>query len=370
MDVPFVDLKSQYKSLSKEINEAVKSVMESSDFILGKEVDLFEKEFAGYCEAKYAVGVDSGTSALELSLRAYDIGEGDEVITVPNTFIATASAIIFTGARPVFVDIDPNTYNIDAGKIEQVITKKTRAIMPVHLYGQPARMDKILKIAEKYKLNVIEDACQAHGALFKEKKTGNLGDIGCFSFYPGKNLGAYGDGGIAVTNDEKIADKIKMLRNYGQKKKYEHEFLGYNKRLDTIQAAILLVKLRNLSIWNKLRRQHAASYNQLLQNLEVVTPYEEKDVFSVYHLYVIRLKNRNSLREFMGKRNISAGLHYPLPLHLQPALKGLGYKKGDFPVCERYAEEILSLPMYPELKEEQMQQVKEALEDFQKEKNN
>ena len=361
MNVPFVDLKVQYKSIAEEVNPAITKIMENADFILGRDVELFEEEFANYCEAKYAVGVDSGISALELTLRAYGIGNGDEVITAPNSFIATASCISFTGATPVFVDIDPITYNIDTNRIETAVTDKTKAIMPVHLYGQPADMDTIMTIAKKHNLLVIEDACQAHGARYKGRRVGAIGDAGCFSFYPAKNLGAYGDGGMLVTNDGHVAEKIKMLRNYGQKEKYNHIFLAYNRRLDTIQAAILRIKLRRLDKGNEKRRENAKIYNSLLRNSNVITPAVADYAKHVYHLYVIRTKRRNELGKLLNKKEISTGLHYPIPIHLQPAYSYLGYKKGDFPITEEVAEEILSLPMYPELAKNQIQYICECI---------
>jgi dTDP-4-amino-4,6-dideoxygalactose transaminase len=361
LQVPFVDLAAQYPTIAPEINEAVAKVIQSTDFILGREVGLFEEEFATYCEAKYAVGVDSGTSALELALRAYEIGPGDEVITAANTFIASALAISHAGAKPVLVDVDPYTYTIDVAQIAKAITARTKAILPVHLYGHPAHMDPIRQLAEKYGLVVIEDACQAHGARYKGTRTGSLGHAAAFSFYPGKNLGAFGDGGMVVTNDREIAKRLEMLRNYGQKEKYHHQFRGYNRRLDTLQAAILRVKLKYLEKWNASRRWNAKLYQKSLEGAGVVTPVEAAGAESVWHLYVIRTENRDTLRESLISRGISPGIHYPIPIHLQPAYKDLGHKRGDFPITEGHAERILSLPMYAELTLESIEYVAQSI---------
>lgn len=366
MNVPFVDLKAQYRTIAEEVNEGIGRVLENTDFILGRDVELFEQEFADYCGARFGVGMDNGTSALELALRACGIGEGDEVITVANTFIATASAIAFTGARPVLVDIDPHTYNIEVGAVEQAITDRTKAIMPVHLYGQPVDMDPIMELAMARGLIVIEDACQAHGALYKGRRVGSIGDAACFSFYPAKNLGGYGDGGILVTNDEDIANRVKMLRNYGQKEKYHHLFIAYNRRLDTLQAAVLRVKLRRLDEWNQARRKNAQLYDELLASTEVIRPEEASYAKHVYHLYVVRVQDRGGLQQYLQSKGISTGIHYPIPIHLQEAYRYLGCQRGDFPITEGCAEEILSLPMYPELTEEQIQYVVEAINGFEK----
>ncbi|HEY2547168.1 MAG TPA: DegT/DnrJ/EryC1/StrS family aminotransferase [Candidatus Acidoferrum sp.] len=362
--VPFVDLTAQYRSISREIDEEISRVIRRADFILGSDVNLFEEEFASFCEAKYAVGVDSGTSALELALRAYGIGPGDEVITAANTFIATALAISHAGAKPVLVDVDPHTHTIDVAAMARAITRRTKAILPVHLYGHPADMGPIRQVAEKLGLIVIEDACQAHGALYRGKRTGSLGHAAAFSFYPGKNLGAYGDGGAIVTNDSEIAKRLEMLRNYGQTEKYHHQFRGYNRRLDTLQAAALRVKLKYLGEWNAARRRNAKLYEELLEGTGVITPTEAGDVESVWHLYVIRTEHRDKLREHLVSRGISASIHYPVPIHLQPAYEDLGYKRGDFPVTEKYARRILSLPMYAELTSEQIKYVALAIRDF------
>lgn len=362
--VPFVDLAAQYTAIAEEINEATARVLRGTDYILGRDVSLFEEEFAAFCEAGYAVGVDSGTSALELALRAYDIGSGDEVITAANTFMATALAISYTGATPVLVDIDPETYTIDIAGLERAITDRTKAIMPVHLYGQPADMDPLLEIAQQHGLVVIEDACQAHGAEYKGKRVGSLGNAAAFSFYPAKNLGAYGDGGVVITNDAQVAETIRMLRNYGQRAKYHHVVLGYNRRLDTLQAAILRVKLKYLDAWNNARRQHADLYRRLLSGNGVVTPTEASYAESIWHLYVIRVADRSALSAYLADRGIASGIHYPIPIHLQPAYRDLGYKQGDFPISEHYAEQILSLPMYAELTSDAVKYIAETIRDF------
>ena len=369
MNISLVDLKRQYNSIKDEVNTKINEVLQNTYFILGENTEAFEEEFANYCGVKHAIGVASGSDALTLSLKALGIEEGDEVITVPNTFIATVDAISRNGAKPVFVDIDLETYNINVAKIEEKITDKTKAIIPVHLYGQPADMDAIIKIAKKkYDLKIIEDACQAHGAEYKGKKVGSLGEVGCFSFYPAKNLGAYGDGGMVVTNNEEIAERIKMLRNYGQSKKYYHDFMGYNSRLDEIQAAVLRVKLRYLDEWNDKRREYAKLYNELLKNVSgVETPIEKEFVKHVYHLYVIRCKNRDELQQYLSSKGVSTGIHYPIPVHLQKAYKHLEYKQGDFPITEKYSKEILSLPMFPELLEDEIKYVVNCIKKFNRE---
>ena len=364
MNVPFVDLRAQYQSLAAEVQQAISVVLERGDFVLGREVSLFEEEFAAYCEAEYAVGVDSGTSALELALRAFDIGPGDEVITAANTFIATAFAVSYTGATPVLVDVDPQTYTIDVSLLESAITDRTRAIIPVHLYGHPAEMDPIMEMAGRYRLVVIEDACQAHGAKYKGKRVGSLGHAAAFSFYPAKNLGAYGDGGMVVTNDERVAGSLRVLRNYGQREKYHHMVQGYNHRLDTLQAAVLRVKLKHLDAWNAARRQHAKLYRELLAHSPVVLPVEASCAEAVYHLYVIRVEDRDGLRVYLQDRGVATGIHYPIPIHLQPSYRALGYKKGSFPVTEGCAEQILSLPMYAELTPASIEYVAEAIRTF------
>ena len=365
MNIPLVDLKAQYKSIEKEIDKAIFGVIKNTNFILGENVQKFEEEFAKFCQVKYAVGVGNGTDALYLTLRVCGISKGDEVITQPNTFIATTEAITLNGAKPVFVDINPETYNIEKSRIEKAITKKTKAIIPVHLFGQPADMNPILKIAKKYNLKVIEDAAQAHGAEYRGKRVGGLGDVGCFSFFPAKNLGAYGDGGMVVTNNKKLADGIRMLRNHGRVQKYEHEVEGVNSRLDELQAAILRVKLRYLDKWNKARCQCAEFYNKSLKNIKgVETPFVPAWAKPVYYVYTIRVKERDKLKEYLEKKGISSGIYYPIPLHLQLAYKYLGYKRGDFPETEKAADEILNLPMYSELTISQIKFITNSIKDF------
>ena len=372
MNVDFVDLRAQYKSLASEVQQAISAVLERGDFILGEEVGLFEEEFAAYCGVKHAVGVDSGMSALELALRAYGIGPGDEVITAANTFIATALAISYTGARPVLVDVDSQTYTMDVSLLESAITDRTRAIIPVHLYGHPADMDPIMEIAGKYGpvlsgaegLVVIEDACQAHGAKYKGKRVGSVGHAAAFSFYPAKNLGAYGDGGMVISNDEQVANSIRLMRNYGQREKYHHVLRGYNHRLDTLQAAVLRVKLKHLDAWNAARRQHAQLYGELLAPGPVVPSVEADYAESVYHLYVIRVEDRDGLRACLHDQGIATGIHYPVPIHLQEAYRDLGYAKGSLPITEEYADQVLSLPMYAELTPGLIEFVTKAIRDF------
>jgi len=363
--VPFVDLKAQHIPLQDEINQAISSVMERTAFILGPEVKDFEEAFAKFSNAKFAVGVSSGTAALELALRAYEIGEGDEVITAANTFIATALGATHTGATPVLVDIDERTYNIDVEKVQEAITPNTKAIIPVHLYGQPADMDPIMDLAEKHGLVVIEDACQAHGATYKGRVTGSLGHTAAFSFYPSKNLGACGDAGIVVTNDEKVAEYVRMVRNVGQSQKYHHAIIGHNHRIDNLQAAILEVKLRYLDQWTQGRRNNANKLNQLLdENNAITIPFVPEFADPVWHLYVIRVQEREAFQKFMGERNIGTGIHYPIPIHLQEAYSSLGYHEGDFPVTEKVAKEIVSLPMFPEMSDEQIDYVVSTIKEF------
>jgi dTDP-4-amino-4,6-dideoxygalactose transaminase len=360
--IPLVDLKAQYRLIKPEIDGAIQRVIDNTSFILGKEVQAFEEAFAAYCGARYAVGVASGTAALHLALLACDVGSGDEVITSPHTFIATVEPICHVGARPVFVDIDPHSYNIDPAKFEAAITPRTKAIMPIHLYGQPADMDPLVDIARRHDLKVIEDAAQAHGAEYHGKRTGTLGDVACFSFYPGKNLGAYGDGGMVVTDDPQIADQARLLRNHGRQSKYEHQNVGYGERLDALQAAILGAKLAHLDEWTEQRRQAAASYCHLLAGHAVVqVPQEMDGVRHVYHLFVVRVPDRDAVLKQLKEAAIGAGIHYPIPLHLQPALEWMGHHEGDFPHTEQAAREILSLPLYPEIGEEQIAQVVQAL---------
>lgn len=364
MKVPFVDLGAQRDSIQEEVHEAMAGVLQRTDFILGQSVKLFEEEFAAYCEVKHAIGVDSGTSALELALRACDIGPGDEVITAANTFIATTLAISCCGATPVLVDIDPQNYNMDINLLEAAITERTKAIMPVHLYGQPVDMDALLAVANKHNLKVIEDAAQAHGARYKGRRAGSAGHAAAFSFYPAKNLGAYGDGGIVVTNDDTIAHNVQMLRNYGQTKKYHHQLKGYNRRLDTLQAAILRVKLKYIDQWNANRRQHATRYNELLTHDGIITPQVMDYAEPVWHLYVVRVENRENFQNYLSEHGISTGIHYPIPIHLQPAYLDLGYPAGSFPVTESYADNIVSLPMFPELTPQAVEYVVENIHQF------
>jgi len=363
--IPFVDLKIQYQAIKEEINAAVMEVLDRGDFILGSSVGRFEEEFSKFCDSKYCVGVASGTDALYLSLKALDIGGGDEIIAPANTFIATVLAISYSGASPVLVDVNPGTYNIDLKKVEEKITSKTKAIIPVHLYGRPVNMGVLGVIANKYNLNIVEDACQAHGAVWKNKKVGSFGDLGCFSFYPGKNLGAYGDGGAIVTSNEKLYQKLKMLRNYGSSKKYYHDTIGYNSRLDTIQAAILRVKLKYLEEWNSKRLANARRYNQKLKNIgDLVLPGIDEGNLSVFHLYVIRTGRRDELVKYLKENDIQCGIHYPVPIYSLGAYSCLGLKGEDFPVTEEFSKQILSLPIYAELKEEQINNVANSIKKF------
>jgi dTDP-4-amino-4,6-dideoxygalactose transaminase len=348
--IPLVDLKAQYHSIKGEIDSVIERVLDHAEFILGEEVSSFEKEFARFCGAQEAVGVASGTEALRLALLACGVGPGDEVITTPFTFIATAEAVSHVGARPVFVDVEPRSLNLDPKQVERALTKRTKAILPVHLYGRPADMDPLWDIAHAHKLWLIEDAAQAHGASYKGKRVGTIGHAGCFSFYPGKNLGAYGDAGMLVTNNRDIAERVRLLRDHGRKTKYEHSRVGSNSRLDALQAAILRVKLRKLERWNARRRSLANSYRELLASLGLILPPPDSDSFtSVYHLFVVRVSSRDSVREALANEGIATGIHYPIPLHLQPAYRSLGYRRGDFPVSEQAANSVLSLPLYPEL---------------------
>lgn len=362
--VNFVDLKKQYHSIKEEIDSAVLGVLESTQFVLGKEVAAFEEEFAAYCQVDHGVAVNSGTSALHLAFLAAGIGAGDEVITVANTFIATVAAIRYTNATPVLVEMDPVSYTMDPSTIEAVITERTKAICPVHLFGQVADMDAIMAIAEKHNLLVIEDAAQAHGAEYKGHRAGSIGHIGCFSFYPGKNLGAYGEGGLVTTNDPGYAHSIRMMRDWGAEKKYYHDLPGFNYRMEGFQGAILRVKLRHLENWTEARRAHAAYYDQLLAGSDVATPTAMPYARHVYHLYVIRSAQRDALQKALEEKKIYTGIHYPIPVHMQKAHSDLGYKQGDFPVTEKAADEILSLPMFAELMDEEIVQVCQAIKEF------
>lgn len=360
--VRFVDLAVQHAAIAGRIDQAIADVFGRADFVLGKDVSLFEEEFAAYCGVRHAIGVDSGTSALELALRAWDVGPGDEVITAANTFVATAFAISQVGATPVLVDVEPATYNLDVRYLGAACTPKTRAIIPVHLYGRPADMDPILALARARNLLVIEDACQAHGARYKGRRTGSLGHAAAFSFYPSKNLGACGDGGMVVTDDATVAERIRWLRNQGQQTKYQHVVRGHNHRLDTLQAAILRIKLEHLEAWNAARRRRAWLYHEyLVAASSVVCPSESAHAESVYHLYVIRTANRDGLQAYLRSQDIDTGIHYPVPIHLQPAYSDLGYRRGAFPVAEHCAGQILSLPMYPELPEAHCERVARAI---------
>ena len=365
--IPLVDLKAQYDSIRTEIDRAVRNVIDSTQFILGEEGKALEAEIASYCGTKYAVGVASGTDALKLALKACDIEPGDEVITTPFTFIATTEALTECGARPVFVDIDPDTYNIDPAKIEPKVTERTRAILPVHLYGQPADMDPILRLSRKYNLKVIEDCAQSLGSSYKDSKVGSFGDAGCLSFFPSKVLGAYGDAGLVVTDSAQIAEKIAMLRNHGSKEKYYHPLPGFNSRLDEIQAAILRVKLRHLDDWIELRRQKAELYTELLGQIDGISaPYTAPYSYHNFNYYTIRIqgrfKNRSALQKHLGSQGIASAVYYPLSLHLQEVYKSLGYKSGDFPQSEKAQEQVLSLPMYPELEQKDIKTIAKALE--------
>lgn len=365
MKVPFLDLKVQYESIKEEIAAAIQEVLDATAFAGGPFVERFEREFAQFCQTEEAIGVSSGTSALWLALRALGIGPGDEVIATPNTFIATAEAISFCGATPVFADIDELSYNLNPALVESAITSRTKAVIPVHLFGQMADMDAIMEIARRHNLYVIEDACQAHGAEYKGRRAGSIGDLGCFSFYPGKNLGAYGEAGGVVTNRKDLADKIRKIRDHGQAKKYYHEVVGWNARMDGIQAAILSVKLKHIEKWTEMRRQNAMLYNDLLKDVEdVIAPAEMTGARHVYHLYALRAAERESLIDYLKEREIHCGIHYPVPLHLQQAYRFLGYNKGNFPVAEKSSAEFVSLPMYPELSREQIEFVVSEIKQF------
>ena len=359
--VPFVDLKAQYQTIKPEIDAAIARVFENSNFILGPEVSTFEKAFAEYVGAAFCVGVNSGTAALQLTLMACGIGEGDEVIVPSFTFFATAETVSVLGAKPVFVDIDPVSYTIAAPAIEEAITPRTRAIIPVHLYGQAADLDPIRALAEQHNLHVIEDAAQAHGAEYKGRRVGGLGTAGCFSFYPSKNLGAYGEAGAVVTNDEDIANRLRLLRQHGQTSKYAHAMVGYNFRLEEIQAAVLNVKLAHLDKWNNGRRERAARYNELLSDTGLVLPREMEYSRHVYHVYAVQCDNRDEVRNRLDANGIQSGVHYPIPVHLQPAYASLGYKAGDLPVTERLSDRVLSLPLFAELTDQQQRAVAAAI---------
>jgi dTDP-4-amino-4,6-dideoxygalactose transaminase len=365
--VPFVDLQTQYQSIKSEIDAAIHRVLDASSYILGPEVERFEREFAAYVGAEHCVALNSGTAAIQLAVMACGIGAGDEVIVPANSFFATAEGVSTAGATPVFVDADAVSYTIDTTKIEAAITGRTRAIMPVHLYGQAADLDPIFEIAARHNLLVIEDAAQAHGAKYKNRPTGALGAAGAFSFYPGKNLGAYGEGGAVTTNDAQVARQVRLLRDHGSEQKYRHEVVGYNFRLEGLQGAVLSVKLKHLDRWNELRRAHAARYRELLAPLAqdnlIELPREMPYAEHIYHLFVIQIDARDAMQQSLTESGIATGIHYPVPIHLQPAYANLGYAVGAFPVAERQAARVLSLPMFPELTPEQLAQVAAATQD-------
>jgi dTDP-4-amino-4,6-dideoxygalactose transaminase len=380
MKVPFLDLKAQYESIKDEINEAIQKVLDSCAFAGGPFVEEFENNFAQFCQVKNCIGVGSGTEALWMALLALGVGPGDEVITVPNTFIATAESISFCGATPVFVDIDEQTYTMDPQRLKefveqhcklnrstnQLINKSTkrpvRAIIPVHIFGQPADMDPIIEIARAYNLFVIEDACQAHGAEYKGKRAGSIGDAGCFSFYPGKNLGAYGEAGAIVTNDSELSEKMSMFRDHGQSKKYYHDMIGWNARMDGFQGAVLNVKLRHLPAWNDARRNNARQYNELLADIDgIVKPVEATYAKHVYHVYALRLHNREKVMTDLARKEIFCGIHYPVPVHLQDAYLSAEMRNGNCTISEKCAEEYISLPMFPELTRQQIEYVSETI---------
>jgi dTDP-4-amino-4,6-dideoxygalactose transaminase len=364
MNVPFMDLKLQYAAIRDDVLAAIGDVLESAHFVLGTEVAAFENEFATFCGAQHGVAVNTGTSALHLALLAAGVGRGDEVITVPCTFVATVAAVLYTGATPVFVDVDPVTYTMDASKVEAAITSKTKALLPVHLYGNPADMDALISIARRHNLVVIEDAAQAHAAEYKGRRCGSIGDLGCFSFYPGKNLGAYGEGGLVTTNNSEYARTIRMLRDWGAEKKYEHVMKGFNYRMEAIQGAILRIKLRHLDQWTNARRAHASAYRSVLPQDTLTLPTEQADSRHVYHVYAVLTEQRREMMASLSAQGIQTGIHYPYPVHLLPGYSDLGYGPGDFPVSERIASRELSLPMFPEMTEAQVMAVAAAVSKF------
>lgn len=364
MNIPFIDFRPQYEAIKEEIDIGVKKVFEKGNFILGEEAQQFETQFAQYCESRFGVGVNSGTDALYLAVAALGIDQGDEVILPTHTFIATALCVSYTGATPVFADVEETTYNLDVESFEKAITKKTKAVIPVHIYGQCANMDEINAVAKKHGIKVIEDAAQAHGALYKGKRIGSLGDVACFSFYPTKSLGAFGDAGMVVTADEKIANTVKMLRDYGRVGRYEHKVKGFNTRLDTIQAVILSAKLKRLDPWNQMRNDVAKQYAEYLHGIPgVILPPLAPNRTHVYQTFAVRVKKREQVMEELKKRGINVLIHYPIPIHLQEAYRDAGYTKGAFPVAEKVAEEILSLPMFPHMTREQVKYVAENLKE-------
>ena len=360
--VPYLDLKAQYQSIKPEIDAAIARVLDSCQFVLGSEVAVFEEDFAKYCGAAECIALNSGTSALHLALLAAGVGPGDEVITVPFTFVASVAAVLYTGARSVLVDIDPRSFTMDPAAIEAAITPRTKVILPVHLYGQPADMDPIMEVARKHGLLVIEDAAQAHGAKYKGHPVGSIGDMACFSFYPGKNLGAYGEGGAVTTSNSEFARTIRMLRDFGQDRKYHHVLRGFNYRMEGFQGAILGVKLRHLERWTEVRREIVDKYNQLLADSGVERPKEMPWARHVYHVYTLRTDDRNGLQAALQVAGIQTGVHYPVPVHLQPAYTDLGYVRGDFPQSEKAAAEVLSLPLYPEMTDAQLEAVSRVVQ--------
>jgi dTDP-4-amino-4,6-dideoxygalactose transaminase len=358
MKVPFLDLKSQYQSISEEIDTAMRQVMHAAAFSGGPFVERFETQFAAFCQCSHAIGVGSGTEALWLALLALDIGRGDEVITVPNTFIATVEAISLCGATPVLVDVDEQSYTMDPGLLEGAITTRTKAVIPVHLYGQTADMTPIMEIARKHGLYVIEDACQAHGAEYRGRRAGSIGDTGCFSFYPGKNLGAYGEAGAVVTSNPELAEKVRILRDHGQSRKYRHEVIGVNSRMDGLQGAVLGVKLRHLPDWNEKRRRRAYMYREQLSGVNgIILPREMEYARHIYHIFALRVPKRDEFMAALTEKGVGCGIHYPVPVHLQGAYSFMGLQRGSFPVAEKCADELVSLPMFAELTEEQIEYV-------------
>jgi dTDP-4-amino-4,6-dideoxygalactose transaminase len=359
--VPFLDLVTQARTLRAEVDAAFDEILTSAWYVRGPKVDAFEAAFAEYCNVDHALGVSSGTAALELAIRACEIGVGDEVITVSHTFAATVAAVAMTGATPVLVDVNRETYTMDPAAAEAAVTDRTRAILPVHLYGQPADMDLILAIAERYGLRVIEDAAQAHGAVYRGRRAGSMGHLACFSFYPGKNLGAYGEAGAVVGRDAELMDRVRLLHDHGARTKYEHVLPGFNHRMEAFQGAVLGIKLPHLDDWTALRQERAGWYDELLAGTPAVTPAAARDRSHVYHLYVIQVDDRDALQEHLAAQDIATGIHYPTPVHLQPGYAFLGYGAGDLPVTESVSARILSLPMYPELTRSQVERVVEAV---------
>ena len=364
MGVPFVDLKAQYEAIRGEVNASIQEVIEASSFVLGPAVERFEKEFAKYLGVEEVVGINNGTAALQLTLLALDIGEGDEVIVPAHTFIATAEAVSHVGGVPVFVDVRPDTGNLDASLLPAAITDRTRAIVPVHLYGQPADLEPILHVAAEHRIPVIEDACQAHGAHYHQRRVGSFGRASCFSFYPGKNLGAYGEGGAVATDDTEVAARVRRLRDHGQTERYRHAEIGYNARMEGIQGAVLGVKLKHLDAWNRARRERAGDYAARLRRTDMTLPVEAPGCESVYHLYVIRSKRRDALRAHLTDLGVQTGLHYPVPVPLQEAYAELGHREGDFPEAEAWARECLSLPLFAELTSAQLEEVIQGVKSF------